>query len=655
MSYDEYRADRPSLASQHGRVGDLGRGSPSTSILQSPASSCESSDDPTQGSGARLGVNATTTQGNVLIDLTVPKAVSNQKRCLYSNCRSKNRIRVPQDVRDLVLVQHRFYIPEGARCCQQYLNSLGSGEIPPIESLTFTAKQIEDMIDSLRHIAERVSHNFFNFEFPEDMLESKVIHWTGLTKNHFNDLATYIPNLEVRLPHTALALYLAKLRTGDTDEHLSDIFNVPLSTVQRMLTKVRDKLGATFVPRQLGPRAWGRAELRGGATPVAEGLFCDREQVITIWDGTYVYMQKSSNYCVQRKSFSMHKHRPLIKPFLGVLPNGKIMDVFGPFEANLSDGKILESLLQNDRNLRAIFQENDVFLVDRGFRDAIPYLTGQGFDVHMPALISQGSKQLNWEDANRTRFVTKVRYAIEVVNGELKRRFRIFDHVWYNTRISHAMADFRIAAALCNAYLIELQSDIGETESIVESMKSLLNKPNHLSNLVAERNLNRRSGSFARIELVDLDFPRLEQSDFYTLALGSYQIKQARSYYAEHISNNGRVLIWVCRHVGPLSLGSYGITASDPMLIKAQIRSRFRNSTKYATYILLDRDKIGLVAIVEYCCQCKNGLRTVGCCAHIMTIVWFLGWARHQPSILFPAQKLDDLFLPAPSDSEDSQ
>lgn len=28
-------------------------------------------------------------------------------------------------------------------------------------------------------------------------------------------------------------------------------------------------------------------------------------------------------------------------------------------------------------------------------------------------------------------------------------------------------------------------------------------------------------------------------------------------------------------------------------------------------------------------CQCKAGQRTVGCCAHVATVVWYLGWARH--------------------------
>lgn len=34
-----------------------------------------------------------------------------------------------------------------------------------------------------------------------------------------------------------------------------------------------------------------------------------------------------------------------------------------------------------------------------------------------------------------------------------------------------------------------------------------------------------------------------------------------------------------------------------------------------------------------YCCSCLVGNRTVGCCWHVMTLLWYLGWARHQVNI----------------------
>lgn len=69
----------------------------------------------------------------------------------------------------------------------------------------------------------------------------------------------------------------------------------------------------------------------------------------------------------------------------------------------------------------------------------------------------------------------------------------------------------------------------------------------------------------------------------------------------------------------------YDIIADKPQLIRAKIESRHRGvkSTKsYAIFIIFDSNKRGIDSLLEHYCQCKNGSRTVGCCAHIMSIVW---------------------------------
>ena len=85
------------------------------------------------------------------------------------------------------------------------------------------------------------------------------------------------------------------------------------------------------------------------------------------------------------------------------------------------------------------------------------------------------------------------------------------------------------------------------------------------------------------------------------------------------------------------------------MLVRGRIRSRHRSSVRYFIYILLDIDKImrGVEAILEYTCQCQQGNRTVGCCAHIMTVLWFLGFGRHQSEILSPAAFLNEVLVAA--------
>ena len=40
------------------------------------------------------------------------------------------------------------------------------------------------------------------------------------------------------------------------------------------------------------------------------------DQVIIVMDGTYLFVQKSSDHIFQRRSYSMHKHRNLVKPMI---------------------------------------------------------------------------------------------------------------------------------------------------------------------------------------------------------------------------------------------------------------------------------------------------------------------------------------------------
>lgn len=98
---------------------------------------------------------------------------------------------------------------------------------------------------------------------------------------------------------------------------------------------------------------------------------------VIICDGTYIYIQKSSNYLYQKQTYSLHKYCSLIKPFLFVCCNGYILDVFGPYPATESDASIMHVLSSDNSPLCAYFRENDVFILDRGFRDVIPLLQQQ--------------------------------------------------------------------------------------------------------------------------------------------------------------------------------------------------------------------------------------------------------------------------------------
>lgn len=47
-------------------------------------------------------------------------------------------------------------------------------------------------------------------------------------------------------------------------------------------------------------------------------------------------------------------------------------------------------------------------------------------------------------------------------------------------------------------------------------------------------------------------------------------------------------------------------------------------------------------------CECKGGSRTVGCCAHICSVIWYLAFARHNNYKATP-----DFYTPALCDAAD--
>lgn len=133
--------------------------------------------------------------------------------------------------------------------------------------------------------------------------------------------------------------------------------------------------------------------------------------------------------------------------------DGYILDVIGPYFADSSnnDASITKHFLRHSHPARCWFKENDVFIVDRGFWDAVDFLEEAGFQVKMPCYLPKGSKQHSTEEANISRLITKVRWVVESVNGRIK-QWRMLNKVIPNTLIP-CIGDFvRIICALCNRF-----------------------------------------------------------------------------------------------------------------------------------------------------------------------------------------------------------
>uniref|UniRef100_A0A2A4J551 SWIM-type domain-containing protein n=1 Tax=Heliothis virescens TaxID=7102 RepID=A0A2A4J551_HELVI len=224
--------------------------------------------------------------------------------------------------------------------------------------------------------------------------------------------------------------------------------------------------------------------------------------------------------------------------------------------------------------------------------------------------------------------------------------FKIFRQNYFNRASKHVMIDFSVAAALINKFHTKIR-DRDDAAQILEIVNQNMEINNDLSEYVRERNLNRARADFRNINVDSenvREFPVLSYSDLILIACGTYQLKQAPSYYGEHIRFNGCYQIELCNdHRGSIMEGVN--VSPNCFLLRARIAGRHISRKVYFVYILINSNDSGRSAIKKYCCNCIVGRRTVGCCAHVMTVIWYLGWARYQTNIFPPAQFLDDVLI----------
>lgn len=117
---------------------------------------------------------------------------------------------------------------------------------------------------------------------------------------------------------------------------------------------------------------------------------------------------------LQRKTFSPHKKRNLLKPLYIVFPNGYIVEAAGPYfcdSQNNDAANIREHYKHSD--ILNFLEEEDFFIFDRGFRDVVEETKVNGQNVFMPELLQGKRQNFTCDEANESR---KVTFKIELSN-----------------------------------------------------------------------------------------------------------------------------------------------------------------------------------------------------------------------------------------------
>lgn len=478
--------------------------------------------------------------------------------------------------------------------------------------------------------------------------EETMKTYIGVNIEQFQDIANIVtPSLmptfrNLNKSHMALYIYLMRLRTGHTLNQIAPHFNLSRQTVSAWIKIVRDIVHSEFVPMHLYRKS--RADLLRFTSPLSRKLYrVNANTVVVTWDATYVYTIKSSNYAFQKQSYSVQKGRNLVKFMLCVTTSGEIVAAYGPFEARKNDASILDEIMNEDQSIFSILRAGDVLVVDRGFRDCIDALNRRGFITKVPK--GSNANQLNTADGNLSRLTTKTRFVVEVRNTHIKNKWKHLNGIKIYQSIPYLKKDFQICAALVNAYCQEIVSDKNDWENIGDLMLNNLNQPNALNAII--HRIRSHRNEFQTVSNLTL-FPKFTYSKLKQISQGSYQIRQSPSYCQLHMKNNNNnfnVNIWqgiacqtLCGHL--LKNGT-----SEPLLLSVDLNSRFQSNRTHKTYVLLSLDTNGNYVVNAFCCSCKHGCRTVGCCSHIMTLIWYTLHVDHNKvNGLLPSPNFDNIF-----------
>jgi len=176
----------------------------------------------------------------------------------------------------------------------------------------------------------------------------------------------------------------------------------------------------------------------------------------------------------------------------------------------------------------------------------LPCLGDIGIQIHSPAFLGKGEKQLPTTVANTSRLVTKLRWAVETLKGRLK-TWEYHGNVVPNKDLPNIWDYIIIIAALCNRYRpplrTSLQTDCVVGRKMVECA-SLVNEVQE--RIMSENKIKRRAKSWDGV-LMDSkkavpDFAVLSEEEFRPMTFVVCEVAQAGSYMC-NVSPSTEVLV----------------------------------------------------------------------------------------------------------------
>jgi hypothetical protein len=199
---------------------------------------------------------------------------------------------------------------------------------------------------------------------------------------------------------------------------------------------------------------------------------------------------------------------------------------------------------------------------------------------------------------------------------------------------------YRIVCAIINKYhpTINMQ---GANAQLARTLLERAALPNVVQARVEQHRLHTRNANWIDMNQNHLPgFPRLTLEYLRDLTAGTYQVRLAPGYIQDKLRRDANQVI------------QFDVLFDEEGLLRARVWSRHVNADKYQIWIAYNNQQYNRLIgdeqqdqdlgemILGYYCTCKAGARTVGACAHVASILWFLGHARHEEQVHYPTTRL---------------
>ncbi|OXA53899.1 hypothetical protein Fcan01_11475 [Folsomia candida] len=243
-----------------------------------------------------------------------------------------------------------------------------------------------ELVEWIHVITEEATRKQLPIDFNADskMVSEEYEIFTGLNREQFDQL-------RLDLPQRILAFLLGI-------EHQSSVSDV--------LSSVTASLAKRFLPRFLGYSSchitWEEIALRHTSPFVRSLITLPPKNICLVFDATYLYLEKSSSFQLQRQTYSNYKLQNLCKPIVVTTDTGYILAADGPYygDNNYNDGRILKSMLTPSPDLPAeeyslltFLRPRDKATLDRGFQESTARLEELHID-YMMQLFLVGSSSI---------------------------------------------------------------------------------------------------------------------------------------------------------------------------------------------------------------------------------------------------------------------